>query len=135
MAITSFVPAVTRSRNLLVAKTTKAALNLVPEASADAQESRKYFAKFVSVLGLMTLLFLLFINTLLVQDAFTLKHLKQEAKMVSDEREAIARKMDALSSPEELAKAATALGMKPAVSSTYLTLDEHTLPKSAVDHG
>ena len=92
MAIASFVPAVTRSRKLLVAKTSKAALNLVPEASADVQESRKYFAKFVSVLGLMTLLFLLFINTLLVQDAFTLKHLKQEAKMVSDEREAIARK-------------------------------------------
>ena len=135
MAITSFVPAVTRSRKLLVDKTTKAALNLVPETTSEIQESRKYFAKFVSALGLVTLLFLLFINTLLAQDAFTLKNLKQEAKMVSDEREAIARKMDALSSPEELAKAATALGMMPATSSTYLTLDENNLPSNAVNHG
>ncbi len=135
MAITSFAPAITRSRQVIAAQGAKVALKLVPEGTADMQESRKYFAKFVSALGLVTLLFLLFINTLLAQDAFTLSHLKQEAKMVSDEREAISRTMDNLSSPEQLAQAATALGMKPATSSTYLTLDQPASTPGTVNHG
>jgi hypothetical protein len=67
---------------------------------------------------------LLLINTLLAQDAFTLTNLKMEAKLVSDEREAIARQIDKLSSPEALAKSATALGMKPSENPTFLSLDK-----------
>jgi hypothetical protein len=44
--------------------------------------------------------------------------------MVSDEREAIARQMDKLSSPTSLAKEATALGMKPSETPTFLSLDK-----------
>jgi hypothetical protein len=69
-------------------------------------------------------MFLLLINTLLAQDAFELTHLKLEAKLVSDEREAIARQMDKISSPEALAKAATDLGMKPSETPTFLSLDK-----------
>jgi len=123
MAMTAFAPAIIRSREIIATKTAEVALKLVPEASEQTLENRKYFAKFVSVVGICALMFLLFINTLLVQDAFTLSHLKLEAKMVSDQREAIARQMDNLSSPGNLAKAATALGMKPSESPVFLTLD------------
>jgi hypothetical protein len=67
---------------------------------------------------------LLLINTLLAQDAFELTNLKLEAKLVSDEREAIARQIDKLSSPEALAKSATTLGMKPSENPTFLSLDK-----------
>jgi hypothetical protein len=69
-------------------------------------------------------MFLLLINTLLAQDAFELTSLKLEAELVSDEREAIARQMDKLSSPDALARAATELGMKPSENPTFLSLDK-----------
>jgi hypothetical protein len=54
-----------------------------PQASAAAQESRKYFATFMTTVGVLGFLALLGINTLLAQDAFTLSNLKIEAKMVA----------------------------------------------------
>ena len=121
--MTVLAPAISRSREIIATKRAEVALKLVPDNLDATQENRKYFAKFVSIVGLLTLMFLLFINTLLAQDAFTLSHLKLETKMVSDQREAIARQIDTLSSPENLAKAATALGMKPSQTPTFLTLN------------
>ncbi len=121
--MTALAPAISRSREIIATKRAEVALKLVPDNLEATQENRKYFAKFVSIVGLLTLMFLLFINTLLAQDAFTLSHLKLETKMVSDQREAIARQIDTLSSPENLAKAATALGMKPSQTPTFLTLN------------
>jgi hypothetical protein len=65
---------------------------------------------------------LLFVNTLLAQDAFILSNLKADAKAVADQREAIARNMDEVSSPAALAAAAAALGMKPSQSPVFLNL-------------
>jgi cell division protein FtsB len=96
----------------------------VPDLSSGKQADRKFFAKFVTVVGVIGLMFLLLINTLLAQDAFELTSLKLEAKLVSDEREAIARQMDKLSSPDALARAATELGMKPSETPTFLSLDK-----------
>ena len=121
--MTVLAPAISRSREIIATKRAEVVLKLVPDNLEAAQENRKYFAKFVSIVGLLALMFLLFINTLLAQDAFTLSHLKLETKMVSDQREAIARQIDTLSSPENLAKAATALGMKPSQTPTFLTLN------------
>ncbi len=121
--MTALAPAISRSREIIATKRAEVALKLVPDNLEATQENRKYFAKFVSIVGLLALMFLLFINTLLAQDAFTLSHLKLETKMVSDQREAIARQIDTLSSPENLAKAATALGMKPSQTPTFLTLN------------
>ncbi len=135
MAMTAFAPAITRSREIIATKTAEVALKLVPDASAQSQENRKYFAKFVSVIGACALMFLLFINTLLAQDAFTLSHLKLEAKMVSDQREAIARQIDSMSSPENLAKAATALGMKPSESPVFLILNAPVVPQDGTNNG
>lgn len=128
--MTALLPAITRSRELISEKTSQAALKLVPDLSAGKQADRKFFASFVSVVGAIGLLFLLLINTLLAQDAITLNNLKLEAKMVSDEREAIARTMDRISSPDALAKAATAFGMKP--SETPIFLDLESILKSTV---
>jgi cell division protein FtsL len=124
MAMTALAPAITRSKEIFVEKTSQVALKLVPNVSDGKQADRKFFAIFVSIIGGIGLMLLLLINTLLAQDAFELTSLKIEAKLVSDEREAIARQIDELSSPEALAKSAKALGMKPSVNPTFLSLDK-----------
>ena len=124
MAMTAFVPAITRSKEIFAEKSSQVVLKLVPDISSGKQADRKFFAKFVTVVGVIGLMFLLLINTLLAQDAFELSSLKLEAKLVSDEREAIARQMDKLSSPDALARAATELGMKPSENPTFLSLDK-----------
>ncbi len=135
MALTVFAPAITRSREILTEKSSQVALKLVPNISDDKQASRKFFATFVTCAGVCGLLFLLFINTLLAQDAFTLTHLKLQAKMVSDEREAIARQIDKQSSPEALSKAAVRLGMKPSETPTFLNLDQVSIAQVGIGNG
>jgi len=122
--MTAFAPAITRSKEILAEKSSQVALKLVPDLSEGKQADRKFFATFVSIVGAIGLMFLLLINTLLAQDAFELTNLKLEAKLVSDEREAIARQIDTLSSPESLANSATALGMKPSEIPTFLELNK-----------
>jgi len=124
MAMTAFAPAITRSKEIFVEKSSQVVLKLVTDPSSGDQENRKFFAKFVTVIGVIGLMILLLINTLLNQDAIALSNLKIEAKIVSDEREAIARQIDTLSSPEALANAATGLGMRPSESPTFLSLDK-----------
>jgi len=124
MAMAAFAPAITRSKEILAQKSSQAVLKLVPDASSGQQANRKFFAKFVTVVGALALMFLLLINTLLAQDAFEITSLKLEAKLISDEREAIAREIDKISSPDALAKSAAALGMKPSENPTFLSLDE-----------
>jgi len=124
MAMTAFAPAITRSKEIFAEKSSQVVLKLVPDMSSGKQADRKFFATFVTVIGAIGLMFLLLINTLLAQDAFELTHLKLEAKLVSDEREAIARQINTISSPEALAKAATHLGMKPSETPTFLSLDK-----------
>ena len=124
MTMTAFAPSITRSKEIFAEKSSQVVLKLVPDISSGKQADRKFFAKFVTVVGVIGLMFLLLINTLLAQDAFELTSLKLEAKLVSDEREAIARQMDKLSSPDALARAATELGMKPSENPTFLSLDK-----------
>jgi len=133
MAMTALAPAITRSKEIFAERTSQVALKLVPDLSDGKQADRKFFAIFVSVVGGIGLMLLLLINTLLAQDAFELTSLKLEAKLVSDEREAIARQIDKISSPEALAKSATALGMKPSENPTFLSLDKAVLEKEVIE--
>ena len=133
MAMTALAAAITRSKEIFAEKTSQVALKLVPNVSDGKQADRKFFAIFVSVVGGIGLMLLLLINTLLAQDAFELTNLKLEAKLVSDEREAIARQIDKISSPEALAKSATALGMKPSENPTFLSLDKAVLEKEVIE--
>ena len=132
MAMTALAPAITRSKEIFAEKTSQVALKLVPDPSDGKQADRKFFAIFVSAVGGIGLMLLLLINTLLAQDAFELTSLKLEAKLVSDEREAIARQIDKISSPEALAKSATALGMKPSENPTFLSLDKAVIEKEVI---
>ncbi|MEY3635916.1 MAG: hypothetical protein RL147_345 [Actinomycetota bacterium] len=134
MALTSLAPAVTRSRKILTEKTAEVALKLVPEPSVGKQADRRFFAVFVSIVGVLGLLLLLLINTLLAQDAFKLSELKAEAKLVSDQREAIAREIDAISSPESLAQKAAELGMKPSKVPNFLDLSSNP-EKDVINNG
>ena len=122
--MTAFAPAITRSKEIFAEKSSQVVLKLVPNLTDGKQADRKFFATFVTVVGVIGLMFLLLINTLLAQDAFELTNLKLQAKLVSDEREAIARQMDKISSPESLANEATALGMRPSETPTFLSLDK-----------
>ena len=133
MAMTALAPAITRSKEIFAEKTSQVALKLVPDLSDGKQADRKFFAIFVSVVGGIGLMLLLLINTLLAQDAFELTSLKLEAKLVSDEREAIARQIDKISSPEALAKSATALGMKPSENPTFLSLDTAVVEQEVIE--
>ena len=134
MALTSLAPAVGRSRKILTEKTAEVALKLVPEPSVGKQADRRFFAVFVSIVGVLGLLLLLLINTLLAQDAFKLSELKAEAKLVSDQREAIARERDAISSPEALAQKAAELGMKPSKVPNFLDLNANP-EKDVINNG
>ncbi len=106
----------------VVDRTAKVIHATFPQVSVAQHASRKYFAIFASTVGALGFLALLGINTLLAQDAFTLSNLKLEAKMVADQRDAVTRKIDSYSSPESLARAAAALGMKPSESPIFLNL-------------
>ena len=125
--MTALAPAIIRSKELLAQQTSKVALKLVPDISAGKQADRKFFATFVSVIGISGLIFLLVLNTMLAQDAFELTHLKLESKMISDQREAIAREIDQQSSPEALARSAITLGMKSSETPTFLNLDQQEI--------
>jgi hypothetical protein len=134
MALTSLAPAVTRSKKILAEKSTEVALKLVPELSAGKQADQRFFAVFVTIVGIAGLMFLLLINTLLAQDAFKLSELKTEAKLVSDQREAIARTVDSISSPEALARKAAELGMKASKVPIFLDLNPN-LEKPVIKNG
>ena len=133
--MTSFAPVISRSKEILAEKSSQVALKLVPDISAGKQVDRKLFAMMISTIGILGLLFLLVINTMLAQDAFKLSHLKYQVKTLSDEREAIARQIDSQSSPDALAKAATALGMKPSDSPTFLIVDVPVPPHVSLKNG
>ena len=132
--MTSFAPAITRSKEIFAEKSAQVVLKLVPDISSGEQADRKFFAKFVTIVGVVGLMFLLLIITFLALVAIAMKELKAEVKLVSDQREAIERQIDTLSSPEALANAATELGMKPSESPTFLFLDK-TVVKTSVNNG
>ena len=111
-----------QTRAKVINQSSRAILKIVPPATDGAQETHKYFAKFLTAIACLGFLALLGINTLLAQDAFVLSELKYESKMISDQREAISRKMESYSSPQALANQAAALGMKPSENPTFLNI-------------
>ena len=124
--MTAFVPVIARSRELIAEKTNQVALKIVTNDSESKQADRKFFALFISITGVIGIALLLLINTLLAQDAFELSRLKAESRLVSDQREALARAIEKSSSPSSLARSATVLGMRPSDSPIFLNLDKST---------
>ena len=124
--MTAFAPAITRSRELIAEKTIQVALKIVTNDSESKQADRKFFALFISISSVVGVAVLLLINTLLAQDAFELSRLKAESRLVSDQREALARAIERSSSPSALAHSAYVLGMRPSDSPIFLNLDAST---------
>ena len=131
MALPVLAPVITRSKEIVSQRSNEVLLRLVPPLE-NGKATHKFFATFISTLTVIGFLFLLFINTLLAQDAFELSNLKQEAKTIADAREATDRAIARLSSPSTLARNARALGMKPSDSPVFLSLDAST-PVSAAE--
>ncbi len=124
--MTAFAPVITRSRELIAEKTNQVALKIVTNDSESKQADRKFFALFISISSVVGVAVLLLINTLLAQDAFELSRLKAESRLVSDQREALARAIERSSSPSALAHSAYVLGMRPSDSPIFLNLDAST---------
>jgi hypothetical protein len=126
---------IARSRAKVAEKSAEVILKLVPEVSGTTRATHKFFAKFLSLITALGFLILLSVNILLAEDAFTLSNLKAEAKAVADEREAISREMDQLSSPAALAGAATELGMKASETPVFLNLEPKVADASSHQSG
>lgn len=121
--MTAIAPAITKTTTHVAQKSTRAALRIVADASAGKQADRRFFALFITALGSLFLLGLLFINTLLAQDAFELSKLQADLKLSSDQYEAVSHEIERISSPAVLAHEAQKLGMKPSLTPTFLNLD------------
>jgi hypothetical protein len=115
-----------KNRKPVGERTAEVILGLFPDVSSGARATQKYFAKFLTIVSLLGFLALLGINTLLAQDAFTLSNLKYEAKQLADKRDAINRSIDSYAAPENLAAAATLLGMRPSETPVFLDLTPAT---------
>ena len=123
MAMTSLAPAISKTTSRVAQRSTRAALRIVADASAGKQADRRFFALFITALGSSFLMALLFINTLLAQDAFELSKLQADLKLSSDQSEAVSHEIERVSSPAVLAHEAKKLGMKPSETPTFLNLD------------
>ena len=121
--MTAIAPAITKTTTRVAQKSTLAALRIVADSSAGNQAERRFFALFITALGSVFLLGLLFINTLLAQDAFELSKLQADLKLSSDQYEAVSHEIERISSPAVLAHEAQKLGMKPSLTPTFLNLD------------
>jgi len=128
MAITALAPAINRSKRKVIERSSEVALRLVPKIDIDKRADQKVFILFLTGIGALGLVSLLFVNTLLAQDAFKLSKLQLEARLLTDQREAYIRQLDRISSPMALAAAATKMGMKPSSSPVFLNLDESLVP-------
>jgi hypothetical protein len=128
MAITALAPAISRSKQKVIERSSEVALRLVPKIDIDKRADQKVFILFLTGIGALGLVSLLFINTLLAQDAFKLSKLQLEARLLTDQREAYIRQLDRISSPMALAAAATEMGMNPSAAPVFLNLEEPEVP-------
>ena len=133
MAIPVLAPGITRSRQIVAEKSSRAVLRLVPDLNTGERADRKTFVIFLSVIGAIGLLMLLAINTMLAQDAFKLHRLQAQAITLSDQREAVMQQIDLASSPEALAARAIAEGMVPSQSPRFLSLSSLSASSSSLD--
>ena len=122
MAIFELAPAIEISRKIVLEKTNKAVLRLVPEIKSGEVAAQRTFIIFIATIFTAGLLTLLVVNTALAKDAFLLKQLKQEAQSLTDQREAILRQVAQRSSPEKLAEQASKLGMIASTNPKFLDM-------------
>ncbi len=122
MAIFELAPALEISRKIVRAQANKAVLRLVPDIKEGTVAADRTFGIFLGAIFTAGLLALLVINTALAQDAFILKDLKQQAQVLTDQREAILREVARKSSPDQLSQSAAQLGMVASTNPRFLDM-------------
>ena len=122
MAIFELAPALEISRKIVREQANKAVLRLVPDIKQGTVAPDRTFGIFLGAIFTLGLLALLVINTALAQDAFVLKDLKQQAQILTDQREAILREVAQKSSPDQLAQSAAELGMVASTNPRFLDM-------------
>ena len=122
MAIFELAPALKISRKIVREQANKAVLRLVPDIKQGAVAADRTFGIFLGAIFTAGLLALLVINTALAQDAFILKDLKQQALVLTDQREAILREVARKSSPDQLSQSAAQLGMVASTNPRFLDM-------------
>lgn len=122
MAIFELAPALEISRKIVREQANKAVLRLVPDIKEGAVAADRTFGIFLGAIFTAGLLALLVINTALAQDAFILKDLKQQAQVLTDQREAILREVARKSSPDQLSQSAAQLGMVASTNPRFLDM-------------
>jgi hypothetical protein len=122
MAIFELTPALKISRKIVREQANKAVLRLVPDIKQGAVAADRTFGIFLVAIFTAGLLALLVINTALAQDAFILKDLKQQAQVLTDQREAILREVARKSSPDQLSQSAAQLGMVASTNPRFLDM-------------
>lgn len=122
MAVPLLAPRSKSNRQVIAERKPRAVLRLVPDLARGEIVDRKAFVLFLSLVGVVGLLLLLALNTLLAQDAFELRRLQAQVTTLSDQREAVMKKIANASSPEILAQRATSAGMVPSQSPRFLSL-------------
>ena len=122
MAIFELAPALKISSKIVREQANKAVLRLVPEIKQGAVAADRTFGIFLGAIFTAGLLALLVINTALAQDAFILKDLKQQAQVLTDQREAILREVARKSSPDQLSQSAAQLGMVASTNPRFLDM-------------
>jgi cell division protein FtsB len=103
-------------------RSARAALRLVPTRRTSAP--RAPFLAVVVVLLAGGLLGLLALNTALAQDAFRLHALTKQGKELADREQALAREVETLRTPRNLAARARELGMVEAEAPAFLRLPD-----------
>ena len=122
MAIFELAPALEISRKIVREQANKAVLRLVPDIKEGTVAADRTFGIFLGAIFTAGLLALLVINTALAQDAFMLKDLKQQAQVLTDQREAILREVARKSSPDQLSQSAAQLGMVASTNPRFLDM-------------
>jgi predicted transcriptional regulator len=122
MAIFELAPAIKSSTKIVKAQTNKAVLRLVPEIKNGEVASNRTFVIFLATIFTASLLSLLVINTALARDAFVISQLKEQAILITDQREAILQEVAAKSSPDKLAQRASELGMVASSNPRFLDM-------------
>jgi hypothetical protein len=107
-------------------KLSRPELKLVSPLRAE-KASRGVFALLVGGLLAAGLIVMLVINTSLASGAFVVSELQAQKSALTVEAEALAKDVDAMSSPANLEAKARALGMKPSKNPVFLNLGDGSI--------
>ena len=126
MALPALAPVIEKSRKAVLDRSARAVLRIVPELrpTPGEQASDRLFFGLIGFILSLGLLGLLGINILLGNDAVRIRELKLEAIAINEEREAALREVAQISTPENLAARAVALGMVPSTTPRFLDISQ-----------